>query len=159
MILGKEKKLEEGEGAGGMEAKSNQTHANKGFQSLSRSSSSMSFVKVDLGVDAPTCKCGLQCPLRTSWTTANPRRRFFGCSMYDAHKKAGQCRFFLWFDRETCPWGKEVLPQLRNELNCLKEEVIQLRARKMQLTQMLLFLTVVVIAFLGVWLMGCKVIH
>jgi hypothetical protein len=29
MILGKEKKLEEGEGAGGMEAKSNQTHANK----------------------------------------------------------------------------------------------------------------------------------
>jgi len=48
---------------------------------------------------------------------------------------------------------------LRNELNCLKEEVIQLRARKMQLTQMLLFLTVVFIAFLGVWLMGCKVIH
>jgi predicted nucleic acid-binding Zn ribbon protein len=48
-----------------------------------------------------------------------------------------------------------VLPQLRNELNCLKEEVIQLRARKRQLTQMLLFLTVMFIAFVGVWLMGC----
>ncbi|XP_062173577.1 uncharacterized protein LOC133879042 [Alnus glutinosa] len=115
----------------------------------------MSSGKADLGVDALTCKCGLRSPLRTSWTTVNPGRRFFGCSMYDAQKKVGQCRFSVWFDKETCPRGKEVLPQLRNELNCLKEEVIQLRAQKRQLTQMLLFLTVVFIAFVGVWLMGC----
>jgi len=48
---------------------------------------------------------------------------------------------------------------LRNELKCLKEEVIQLKAWKRQLTQMLVSLTVVFIAFVGLWLMGCKAIH
>jgi hypothetical protein len=67
--------------------------------------------------------------------------------------------FFLWFDKETCLRGKELLLQLRNELKCLKEEVIQLKAWKRQLTQMLVSLTVVFIAFVGLWLMGCKAIH
>jgi hypothetical protein len=68
-----------------------------------------------------------------------------------------QCRFFLWFDKETCPHGKELLPPLRDELKCLKENVIQLRAWKRQLTQMLVYLSVVFIALVGVLLMGCKV--
>jgi hypothetical protein len=67
--------------------------------------------------------------------------------------------FFLWFDKETCLRGKELLLQLCNELKCLKEEVIQLKAWKRQLTQMLVSLTVVFIAFVGLWLMGCKAIH
>lgn len=36
-----------------------------------------------MDVDAPMCYCGLRSPLRTSMTTANPGRRFYGCARYD----------------------------------------------------------------------------
>jgi len=48
---------------------------------------------------------------------------------------------------------------LRNELKVLKEKVIQLRQRKRQLTQMLVFLSVALVALTGVWFMGCKELH
>jgi len=68
--------------------------------------------------------------------------------------------FFFFFENpETCPRGKELLPPLRNELKVLKEKVIQLRQRKRQLTQMLVFLSVALVALTGVWFMGCKELH
>jgi hypothetical protein len=66
---------------------------------------------------------------------------------------------FYWFDKKTCPHGKELLPTLHNELKVLKEEVIQLRPRKRQLTQMLVFLSVAFVVLVGVWFMGCKEMH
>jgi predicted nucleic acid-binding Zn ribbon protein len=44
-------------------------------------------------------------------------------------------------------------------LKVLKEEVIQLRPRKRQLTQMLVFLSVAFVVLVGVWFMGCKEMH
>jgi hypothetical protein len=41
----------------------------------------------------------------------------------------------------------------------LKEEVIQFRQRKRQLTQMLVFLSIAFVGLAGVWLMGCKAMH
>ena len=29
------------------------------------------------------CHCGTRSPIRTSWTTANPGQRLFGCGMYE----------------------------------------------------------------------------
>jgi hypothetical protein len=117
-------------------------------------------------VSEPYLNCLMICPNEYHLYECMYNRSIFGCAVYyDAYcvfccvvlvrKPSNALFFFVWFDKETCPRGKEVLPQLRNELNCLKEDVIQLRARKRQLTQMLLFLTVVFIAFVGVWLMGC----
>jgi len=51
------------------------------------------------------------------------------------------------------------LPPLRNELKCLKDKVMQLSARKRQLTHMSVSLSVVTIALVGVWLMGRKAMH
>ena len=46
-----------------------------GFHSSSSRYSSSQFVNF--------CHCGTRSPMRTSWTTANPGRHFFGCGMYD----------------------------------------------------------------------------
>jgi predicted nucleic acid-binding Zn ribbon protein len=44
-------------------------------------------------------------------------------------------------------------------LKWLKDEVIQLRTRKRQLTHMLVSLSVVIIILVGVWLMGRMAMH
>ncbi|KAK8574053.1 hypothetical protein V6N13_097047 [Hibiscus sabdariffa] len=42
--------------------------------------------------EIPKCNCGLDADLRTSWSNANPGRRFFGCSKYGAGRN---CNFVL----------------------------------------------------------------
>ncbi|KAK8523230.1 hypothetical protein V6N12_047758 [Hibiscus sabdariffa] len=46
----------------------------------------------------PVCNCGIPAEMRTSWTKANPGRRFFGCPNFG--KKTRKCHFFKWFDPE-----------------------------------------------------------
>jgi hypothetical protein len=71
----------------------------------------------------------------------------------------GNVVFSPWFDKETFPREKESLPHMCNELKCLKEEVIQLRTQKRKLTHMLVSLSVVIIALVGIWLIGHKAMH
>ncbi|CAL1377189.1 unnamed protein product [Linum trigynum] len=44
---------------------------------------------------APFCHCGEPTDLKTSWTEANPGRRFYGCSRYGTN---GACNYFRWLD-------------------------------------------------------------
>ncbi|CAA0808921.1 Unknown protein [Striga hermonthica] len=52
-------------------------------------SSSVSSPKV-----SPFCNCGKKAKLWTSWTEANPGRRFNGCEDWEI----GGCIFFAWED-------------------------------------------------------------
>ncbi|CAL1396134.1 unnamed protein product [Linum trigynum] len=44
---------------------------------------------------SPLCRCAVPAVLRTSWTDANPGRRFFGCANY---RGANACNYFRWID-------------------------------------------------------------
>ncbi|XP_059455692.1 uncharacterized protein LOC132185899 [Corylus avellana] len=92
----------------------------KNEQSMS-SVSIISSVKEDM--EPVQCRCGLTSPIITSTTIKNYGRRFYGCAMYDRKKKVGQCRFFQWYDEETCACGREVLPGLYKQVHSLKGEV------------------------------------
>ncbi|CAI0429660.1 unnamed protein product [Linum tenue] len=43
----------------------------------------------------PMCRCVVPAVLRTSWTDANPGRRFFGCANY---RGVNACNYFRWID-------------------------------------------------------------
>ncbi|KAB1216356.1 hypothetical protein CJ030_MR4G000589 [Morella rubra] len=49
----------------------------------------------------PLCKCGIPAKLRTSMTSGNPRRRFYGCQQYNKTTQVG-CDFFQWLDPPVC---------------------------------------------------------
>ncbi|XP_058768557.1 uncharacterized protein At4g04775-like [Vicia villosa] len=62
------------------------------------------------------CRCGLDAPLMTSWTDANPGRRFYGCGMYkiQGYKR---CNHFVWYDEEMGPRAKDMISKLNQRLN------------------------------------------
>ncbi|KAL0366960.1 UNVERIFIED_CONTAM: hypothetical protein Sradi_3586100 [Sesamum radiatum] len=55
-----------------------------------------------------TCLCGLEVVVRTSWTNANPDRRFRGCP----GEGGSYCNVFQWVDPPMCPRAKEIIPDL-----------------------------------------------
>ncbi|XP_059435272.1 uncharacterized protein LOC132168176 isoform X1 [Corylus avellana] len=123
----------------------------KNEQSMS-SASITSSVKEDM--EPVQCRCGLRSPIITSTTIKNPGRRFYGCAMYDRKKKAGQCPFFQWYDKETCARGREVLPALYKQVHSLKCEVSLLRGKLKIQTYLLVFLLVICVLLICLRLMG-----
>ncbi|KAM7525704.1 hypothetical protein LguiA_015606 [Lonicera macranthoides] len=59
-----------------------------------------------------TCFCGEVAPIRVSWTSRNPGRRFFGCKKYGNNG----CNFFQWVDKDKTVEEemKEVCDQIRH---------------------------------------------
>ncbi|KAK4851415.1 hypothetical protein QYF36_014941 [Acer negundo] len=55
---------------------------------------------LDLGDLYPNCLCGRRGMLCTSWTNANPGRRFWGCSN------------FRWYDPPIGERSKQIIPEL-----------------------------------------------
>ncbi|PHT84427.1 hypothetical protein T459_12870 [Capsicum annuum] len=53
---------------------------------------SKNFVNIEV---PDLCYCSEFCPLRTSRTSSNPVRRFFGCKV---SKENGGCGYFRWID-------------------------------------------------------------
>jgi hypothetical protein len=100
-------------------------------QSLFMSSSTISLViRVDL--EAMQCNCGLLAPFRTSWTTTNHVKYFFGCAMYDPkniseyfllNAQIGVRFIFIFLTRMI---KKDVLMEKKS---CLEAKVFYLRAR------------------------------
>ncbi|KAB1221204.1 hypothetical protein CJ030_MR2G025739 [Morella rubra] len=95
------------------------------------------------------CNCGLTAPLKTSWTDANPGRRFFGCAKYDG--KANQCGFFEWFDPRTCPRGMEVGPHLMKKNKALQSE-LDLQKHTVKVLKVMLGASWVALIVMGVLL-------
>ncbi|XP_062150541.1 uncharacterized protein LOC133859225 [Alnus glutinosa] len=88
----------------------------RGIEKSSSGSSS-----VTRGEGSYYCYCDLPAPLKTSWTTNNPGRRFWGCATYNSRTKSA-CKFFKWKDNPTCARGKEVLKEIMKKVNELEDE-------------------------------------
>ncbi|KAG8380616.1 hypothetical protein BUALT_Bualt06G0034200 [Buddleja alternifolia] len=64
--------------------------------------------------------------LKTSWTSDNPGRRFYGCIL----GRSG-CTFFDWYDPRMCARAKVLIPGLLCKINRLEKQVEEMQ-RKMQ---------------------------
>ncbi|KAL8509809.1 hypothetical protein ACS0TY_016872 [Phlomoides rotata] len=72
------------------------------------------------------CKCFEEARLRTSWTDANPGRRFHGCRYWTVD--GGGCDFFKWSDPEMSERARTLILNLLQEKNrykALKHEKLQ----------------------------------
>ncbi|KAJ9535355.1 hypothetical protein OSB04_un001533 [Centaurea solstitialis] len=76
------------------------------------------------------CDCGSIAIIRTSWTSTNPGRRFYCCSI-----KGSKCRFLGWVDGPMCPRSIQIIPGLlrsKNEVEAaLKSTASQARKWKL----------------------------
>ncbi|XP_074378300.1 uncharacterized protein LOC141719829 [Apium graveolens] len=71
------------------------------------------------------CWCGRAVVLRTSWTDANPGRRFWGCFRY-MEQRSNACNFHLWFDPPMCQRSRMIIPGLLRRIEKLEEEAEKL---------------------------------
>ncbi|CAL5193526.1 unnamed protein product [Lathyrus oleraceus] len=78
------------------------------------------------------CKCGLDAPLMTTWTNANPDRRFHGCEMYKV-QGFKKCSHFVWLDEEMNPREKEVISALLKNINEEKATVKSYKVKEEEL--------------------------
>ncbi|XP_028112231.1 uncharacterized protein LOC114310455 [Camellia sinensis] len=71
------------------------------------------------------CSYGLRAKIRTSWTHANPARRFLGCPNYGVSvykfQKNGASGYFSWYNPPTCAHGRQVLLKLVDKVAALEE--------------------------------------
>ncbi|GMI87930.1 hypothetical protein HRI_002462300 [Hibiscus trionum] len=68
--------------------------------------------------EIPKCDCGVDADLRTSWSNANPGRRFFGCSKYDVCRN---CKIFIWCDLEIRNRERIVIVGLLKKIRKIEE--------------------------------------
>ncbi|KAK8584019.1 hypothetical protein V6N12_068270 [Hibiscus sabdariffa] len=66
----------------------------------------------------PVCGCKFPVQLRTSWSTDNLKRRFFGCKNYDSLVHHS-CRYFSWFDPPMTPRARVVMVALLKRIKKL----------------------------------------
>lgn len=69
------------------------------------------------------CTCGVELPLKTSWTLNNPGRRFRACPSYGT---PAYCGAFQWWDPEMCSRSKQIIPGLKKEIADLKDDNVTL---------------------------------
>ena len=75
----------------------------------------------------------------TSWTYANPGRRFYGCGSFRGMRKKG-CNHFEWVDEEMSSRAKDVIRNLKDQNDELmdlssefkkKEELMKMKIKLM----------------------------
>lgn len=66
------------------------------------------------------CRCKQVMAVTTSWTNANPGRRFKSCS---------KCGFFEWVDPPMCERARAIIPGLLRKLNRYEEMETENAAR------------------------------
>ncbi|CAL8161466.1 unnamed protein product [Prunus armeniaca] len=86
----------------------------------------------ELDVAAPRYFCGKIARLQTSWTEANPLRRFHVCPNSSGRRKKG-CGFFVWVDVEFPPREKALVSWLLRRLKELEKDVGHCQARERKL--------------------------
>ncbi|KAI8010381.1 hypothetical protein LOK49_LG06G02165 [Camellia lanceoleosa] len=73
--------------------------------------------------------------MKTSMTSGNTSRRFYGCARYGVD---ATCGYFEWVDSPMCHSGREVLPKMVAKMNCLEKKLLgllQQALRHIQLPQ------------------------
>ncbi|CAI9087491.1 OLC1v1021567C1 [Oldenlandia corymbosa var. corymbosa] len=74
-----------------------------------------------------SCYCGKASKLRTSWTDANPGRRFLCCKKYG---RSSGCGFFQWYDKPMCEQSTWVIPSLLRNVRTQEAELTRHRQRE-----------------------------
>ncbi|KAH6795145.1 hypothetical protein C2S52_021958 [Perilla frutescens var. hirtella] len=102
-------------------------------QSSSSSTSYRRSQSLNLSGGSRLCDCGIPEVMKTSWTNANPGRRFYSCRNYNSPNerisKRG-CNHFRWFDVEPMSdRAKEVINTLKMEKRQLLKENKQLNEK------------------------------
>nr|XP_017221678.1 PREDICTED: uncharacterized protein LOC108198434 [Daucus carota subsp. sativus] len=87
--------------------------------------------------------------LRTSWTDANPGRRFWGCSQYMRNQRRG-CNFHLWHDPAVGDRAKNIIPGLLRKIQRLEEEMKRNRKKEKMLVFCLITTVVIIFVLLAV---------
>ncbi|KAH7860315.1 hypothetical protein Vadar_011998 [Vaccinium darrowii] len=80
--------------------------------------------------------CG-QRIIQTSWTTTNPRRRFFFCLK-------NECDDFMRFDPPMCKRSVQIIPRLLRKMNCLENNLMSCKAKERKLWAALVVYWVVI---------------
>nr|KAJ0203201.1 hypothetical protein LSAT_V11C500271740 [Lactuca sativa] len=68
------------------------------------------------------CFCGREAVVRTSWTSANPGRRFLSCP-----QKGSRCQFLGWIDPPMCARAMLIIPELLRNINKVNYQVARLK--------------------------------
>ncbi|KAK9049241.1 hypothetical protein SSX86_031792 [Deinandra increscens subsp. villosa] len=68
------------------------------------------------------CSCGSATEITTSWTAANPGRRFYCCT-----KQGVNCGFVAWVDPPMCNRAVAIIPGLLRSMNKLELEATRSR--------------------------------
>ncbi|WOH01022.1 hypothetical protein DCAR_0520400 [Daucus carota subsp. sativus] len=92
------------------------------------------------------CSCGFSPVLRTSWTDANPGRRFWGCSQY-VRNRSRDCNFHMWHDPAVGDRAKNIIPGLLRRIQRLEDEIMR-RRNKEKMLFIWLISALVIICFL-----------
>ncbi|XVF54022.1 hypothetical protein PTKIN_Ptkin05aG0148200 [Pterospermum kingtungense] len=71
------------------------------------------------------CKCKRLAPRETSWSDANPGRRYYCCTDFKVRGKG--CGFFWWYDPNMCSRAKSLLREFRDSEKLLATENEALR--------------------------------
>ena len=79
------------------------------------------------------CHCGVQAPMKMSWTAENPGRLFYGCRNY----RVNPCEFFVWVgNKSTVERMREFYIKIQ-ELKGENEELQTINMRLQQKNQQL----------------------
>lgn len=110
--------------------------ANNAHGSLDRTSNvQTSYGKASCG---PLCECGRSTTVMKSWTTDNPGRRFFKCTVHgfvswaDLEKPHGWQKVSLSEVRDEIRQYKDEIRQYKEEINSLKESLRVLNHQQME---------------------------
>ncbi|XP_012838688.1 PREDICTED: uncharacterized protein At4g04775-like [Erythranthe guttata] len=91
-----------------------------GSSSKRRSESSNKFFSNNANREHPAfCDCGRKLLVQTSWTSANPGRRFLSCP----RRGGTACSIFYWYDPEMCQRSKAIIPGLIKRINTLESQI------------------------------------
>ncbi|CAL5390371.1 unnamed protein product [Camellia sinensis] len=90
--------------------------------------SSFAFESGQSRTNAPRlCYCRERSPVKTSMTSGNMGRRFYGCARYGVYVT---CGYFEWVDPPMCQRGREVLSRMVAKMNRLEKELARSRRRE-----------------------------
>ncbi|KAK6152819.1 hypothetical protein DH2020_012458 [Rehmannia glutinosa] len=72
-----------------------------------------------------TCYCGCSLRVQTSWTKANPGRRFMSCPIRGMNK----CGYFVWLDPELSDRSTDIIVGLVEKWKTTKEKLAKSNER------------------------------
>ncbi|KAL6548298.1 hypothetical protein OROGR_008719 [Orobanche gracilis] len=75
---------------------------------------------------AELCSCGKEIDFRTSWSDANPGRKYKACKKF---RRPDGCLFFVWLDPPCCSRCPDIIPGLLRKLDRKEIELAEKEER------------------------------